>query len=218
MLNHARVYSLSTRARAEAYGGLLLLLLGLTILTFRQCPSSSQRNHRIAVLPIRTGKGELPTSVGFGNARADGQHTHGWWVGHFAPKHATRHSKDIETKWAIHQKGAKNEGWATNNVATTMAVLISGKQRIEFKGSHVTLENQGDYVIWGPGVPHSWTALEASTLMCIRWPSLAGDQDGNRSVSITNSTAHVGSTASHVKVSLPGEKLDLSSLTGGLSD
>lgn len=203
MGNHARIYSTYSKARLEAYGGLFLLLLGVTILTFRQCPSNGEQNHRVAALPPQTGGGELPSSVGIGNARQDSQSSKGWWVGHFAAEGTAQYSRDVETKWASHHAGAKHEGWASNQVATTMAVLVSGRHRVEFVGSHVVLENRGDYVIWGPGIPHSWTALEDSTLLCVRWPSLAGDQDGVRNSSVLNSTASFATTSSHVQATAP---------------
>lgn len=175
MMNTARTYPLSTRARGEAYAGLFLLLVGLTVLTFRPCPAPVPVNHRIIGEKVRTDGGALPGSVAFGSASEDGQRHKGWWVGHFASGAAQRTS-DVETKWISHRAGTKHDGWSTNKVATSMAVLISGKHRLEFRGSHVLLENQGDYVIWGPGVEHSWTALEKSTIMCVRWPSVPGDQ------------------------------------------
>lgn len=175
IINTSRTYPLSARARGEAYAGLFLLLLGLTVFTFRPCPVSTPVNHRIMGMPVRTSGGPLPSSVGYGSASEDGHRHKGWWIGHFATGNAQR-TQDVEAKWATHIAGAKHDGWATNNVATSMAVLISGRHRLEFRNSHVVLENQGDYVIWGPGVAHSWTALEKSTIMCVRWPSLRGDQ------------------------------------------
>jgi quercetin dioxygenase-like cupin family protein len=38
----------------------------------------------------------------------------------------------------------------------------------------VLLERQGDYVVWGPGVDHSWRAEEESVVLTVRWPSVAG--------------------------------------------
>lgn len=99
-----------------------------------------------------------------------------------------RHSSAVETKWAWHTGGKRHDGFATNKVGTSMAVLISGRHRLEFERSYVVLEKVGDYVIWGAGVAHSWSALEDSTILSIRWPSLSGDQ-GERGAVLNGSGA-----------------------------
>jgi quercetin dioxygenase-like cupin family protein len=35
----------------------------------------------------------------------------------------------------------------------------------------VTLQRQGDYVVWGKGTDHSWQAEDDSTVITVRWPS-----------------------------------------------
>lgn len=212
MINTARTYPLSMRARGEAYAGLFLLLVGLTVLTIRPCPAPMPVNRRIIGEQVRTGGGTLPPSVGFGSASEDGHRHKGWWVGHFASGNAQRTS-DVETKWITHAAGAKHDGWSTNEVATSMAVLISGKHRMEFLGSHVVLENQGDYVIWGPGVEHSWTALEKSTIMCVRWPSLSGDQRMAIGSNSTTAAVHLAATAGAVVEAEYGKRFEPESLT-----
>lgn len=176
MINTARTYPISTRARLEAYAGLLLLLLGLTAFSFTRCPSSTTQNHRPRTAPLKAGDNAMPTSVVYGNAGEDGHSTKGWWVGHFKGKESGRYSEDVEMKWAVHETGTKHDGWALNQVATSMALLVQGRHRLEFEGTFVVLENVGDYVIWGTGVKHSWMALERSTVLTVRWPSLKGDQ------------------------------------------
>lgn len=176
-----RIRFLSLRGRTEAYGGLFLLLLGIAVLTFGGCPTKNAlRNTRPANMPPKSGGTSLlPSSVGFGNAVTDGKLRKGWWVGHFMSPTTAQHATDVETKWVSHLAGAKHGRFSTNTVATSMAILITGKHRIEFEETYVVLENPGDYVIWGPGVAHSWTSLKASTLLCVRWPSIAHDQDKN---------------------------------------
>lgn len=126
--------------------------------------------------PVKIGSGDVPASVGTGNAFLDGNLSKGWFIGHFMPVNSPQHTTDIETKWAVNKAGKTNGEVAVNAVATSMAILISGMQRIEFEGFDVLLKNQGDYVIWGPGVKHSWTAVEDTVILCIRWPSRSGDQ------------------------------------------
>lgn len=198
--------SVSSRARTEAYAGLLLLLFAVTVLAFNRCtppPTSSvllSRARRPAARPlIATGDGSSKNGgvrgVTYGNAALDGKHTSGWWVGHFIkPADSLRHVESVETKWASHKAGAKHDGgkFSVNAVATSMAVLIAGKHRVEFAdGASVILQFPGDYVIWAPGVAHSWTALEDSTMLCIRWPSLPNDQNYKRTnASISHGNAN----------------------------
>lgn len=164
-------------ARTEAYAGLLLLVVGATTLAFARCPSRVvEVNARMATSELSTGRGRLPQSVAFGNAAVDGKAHGGWWVGHFIDGADMRRSSAVETKWVSHAGGKRHDGFATNAVGTSMAVLISGKHRVEFERSYVVLQTAGDYVMWGPGVAHSWTALQDSTILSIRWPSLSGDQ------------------------------------------
>lgn len=176
MINTARTYPISTRARIEACAGLILLLLGLTVLSFGRCTPSTIHNHRPRTAPLKTGGRALPISVVYGNAATDGQATGGWWVGHFKGIESGRYSRDVETKWSTHEAGAKHREWVLNRVATSMAILVQGKHRLEFEGTFVMLENVGDYVIWGAGIKHSWTALDRSTVLTVRWPSIQEDQ------------------------------------------
>ncbi len=69
-----------------------------------------------------------------------------------------------------------NDEVATNKVSNSMAVLIQGKMQVEFRDTNLTLSRFGDYVLWEPGVPHSWTALEITILFTARSPSLPNGQ------------------------------------------
>ena len=46
--------------------------------------------------------------------------------------------------------------------------------RTELPGRDVVLAERGDYVVWGPGVDHSWCAEEESVVLTVRWPSIPG--------------------------------------------
>lgn len=167
----------ASRARAEAYAGLLLLVLGLTVFVFGHCTRSPfVTRSRPVDFAGRVSREPVPNSVQYGNALQDGGSSQGWWVGHFMPKESPRYSSQVETKWAIHRRGTKHNGFSANKVATSMAILISGRHRLEFDNASVLLERPGDYVIWNPGVAHSWSAIDDSTMLCIRWPSISDDQ------------------------------------------
>jgi quercetin dioxygenase-like cupin family protein len=57
---------------------------------------------------------------------------------------------------------------------TALLVLISGRFRVRLPGRDVLLTEQGDYVVWGRGVDHSWLAEEESVVLTVRWPSVPG--------------------------------------------
>jgi quercetin dioxygenase-like cupin family protein len=48
--------------------------------------------------------------------------------------------------------------------------------RLEVEGADQTdavmLEKPGDYVMWGPGVSHTYRAEEDSVVITVSWPSL----------------------------------------------
>jgi hypothetical protein len=107
-----------------------------------------------------------------GNAAEDGGETRGWILGHFIdPSKGVLSSKDVEIKWGIHPVGDKRREWTADDQRTTFTILVHGNFRIDLTGGSVTLENQGDYAAWGPGVDHSWEALSESVVITVRWPS-----------------------------------------------
>ncbi|MQY14251.1 hypothetical protein SRB5_44140 [Streptomyces sp. RB5] len=109
-----------------------------------------------------------------GHAPTDAALDRGWLMGHFKNPADPRHSEDVEIKWGVHPPGDRREQWATGEVRTALLVLISGKFRLDFPHRSVLLDRQGDYVLWGKGMDHSWEAEEASTVLTVRWPSVPG--------------------------------------------
>jgi quercetin dioxygenase-like cupin family protein len=107
-----------------------------------------------------------------GNAEEDGRDTRGWILGHFIdPSQGVRSSKDVEIKWFNHPAGDKRHEWTSDDQRTTLVFLVGGNFRIDLTEASVTLEKQGDYVTWGPGIDHSWEALTDSIVVTVRWPS-----------------------------------------------
>lgn len=107
-----------------------------------------------------------------GNATDDGQDTRGWLLGHFIdPTKGVRHSPDVEVKWYHHPAGDKRADWTIDDQRTTLLLLIDGRFRLALTTGSVTLAKQGDYVLWGPGIDHTWEALADSTILTVRWPS-----------------------------------------------
>lgn len=116
----------------------------------------------------------MNSGVYVGNAGKDAAEDQGWILGYFKPAGDRRHSSDVEIKWGIHPRGEQRAAWVTGEERTALLILISGRFRMEFRGHSVVLEEQGDYVVWGRGVDHSWTAEEDSVVMTVRWPSVTG--------------------------------------------
>nr|WP_062330272.1 hypothetical protein [Herbidospora sakaeratensis] len=111
-----------------------------------------------------------------GNANADALLDRGWLLGHFRPSGDARHSDEVEIKWGVHPAGEERTQWVRGESRTAMIVLISGRFRMELPDRSVVLEKQGDYLVWGHGVDHSWVAEEESVVLTVRWPSLPGYQ------------------------------------------
>ncbi|MEU2791727.1 signal peptidase I [Streptomyces sp. NPDC007100] len=109
-----------------------------------------------------------------GNAGKDAVLDKGWLLGHFKDADDPRYSGTVEIKWGVHPRGDERSQWVTGEQRTALLVLIKGRFRVELPDRSVLLEEQGDYVVWGRGVDHSWTAEEESVVLTVRWPSVPG--------------------------------------------
>jgi quercetin dioxygenase-like cupin family protein len=108
-----------------------------------------------------------------GNAARDGAPGRGWLVGHFINEaDDIRATKDVEIKWGTHPAGEERAEWSTDEYRTTVILLVRGRFSLNLSVESVVLEREGDYVMWGPGVDHSWRAEEDSVVVTVRWPSL----------------------------------------------
>src|SRR5438270_8426885 len=112
-----------------------------------------------------------------GNAAVDQVRDSGWFVGQFVPAElGLRHQTDVELKWGIHPDGEKRtHPWANRN-GTTVSILIRGGLRVAFhvepSPQIVTLTKQGDYIVFGPDVVHSWEAVRDTLVLSVRFPSV----------------------------------------------
>ena len=145
------------------------------------CGFSSQATYTPEIRPTAApwlgrllSSGVMVDSVYVGNAGRDAALDRGWLLGHFKDVADPRHSAAVEIKWGVHPSGDERAEWATGEVRTALLVLISGRFRVELPGRSVLLARQGDYVVWGPGVDHSWIAEEESVVLTVRWPSIPG--------------------------------------------
>ncbi len=126
----------------------------------------------------RSSQGTLPMQpdVVSGHAATDGAGYRGWIVGHFLPDGDPRATADVEVKWSVYAGGESRAGWGVNDRAHTLAVLVRGRFRLRFPDRDVLLAQEGDYVLWRPGVPHFWQAEAPAIVLTIRWPPLSGDR------------------------------------------
>ncbi|WP_088893487.1 signal peptidase I [Leptolyngbya ohadii] len=116
----------------------------------------------------------MPLEIITGNASLEGNHYRGWFMGHFiTPADDPRSTDAVELKWASHPRGDRRTAWTTNTQVTTLSILIDGRFRVEFPERSIVLSQQGDYVMWLPGVEHCWEAEEDSTILTVRFPSVA---------------------------------------------
>jgi len=108
-----------------------------------------------------------------GNAADASQDTRGWFVGQFMPgEDNPLKSRDLEVKWFTHAKGETRPEWSPPGTARTLNILIRGRFVLLFPDHEVLLAKEGDFVLFGPGIAHSFRAEEESLVMTVRWPSL----------------------------------------------
>jgi hypothetical protein len=112
-------------------------------------------------------------TVRVGNAIDDGAgESRGWFIGHFVrPLDDPRSTQDVEVKWGVHPAGDVRDAVAPGLASTTVCILVSGAFRVSFPDQEVRLLRSGDYLLFPPGVPHTWTAEADSVVVTVRWPS-----------------------------------------------
>jgi hypothetical protein len=109
-----------------------------------------------------------------GNAVDVGRDTRGWFLGHFMRGAGSAlRTDDVELKWYVHPKGEMRDSWAPGIPVKTLNLLVRGSFVLVFPDREVALEKEGDFVLFGPGVAHSYRAVEESLVLTVRWPSRA---------------------------------------------
>ena len=109
-----------------------------------------------------------------GNVSEASKDTRGWFVGHFMPgEENPLRTEELEVKWYTHAKGETRAQWAPGNPVKTINILIRGHFVLLFPNQEIALEKEGDFVFFGPDVPHSYRAVEESLVLTVRWPSLS---------------------------------------------
>jgi hypothetical protein len=109
----------------------------------------------------------------FGNAVEASKDTKSWFVGHFMPgADNPLRTSEFELKWGYHTKGQTREEWSPPSAVRTLNVLIRGRFVLLFPDSEVLLQHEGDYVLFGPDIAHSYRCEEDTLILTVRWPSL----------------------------------------------
>ena len=81
-------------------------------------------------------------------------------------------TSELELKWYTHAKGETRSEWAPGNPVKTLNILVRGHFVLLFPGREIVLEKEGDFALFGPGVPHSFRSEQESLVLTVRWPSL----------------------------------------------
>jgi hypothetical protein len=108
----------------------------------------------------------------------------GWIFGHFVPERSKLgicKNRKFEVHWGKHKEGNENENITYNNKAYTFVILIKGKFSIilyknKKEKKEYILKKEGDFILFGPKIPHDWRALKNTLTFTIRWPSIPNDQ------------------------------------------
>ncbi len=95
---------------------------------------------------------------------------------HSAHPEGAQQVENLALKWFVHNP-ADPPGWGQAKPLShgyTLSLLAEegGFElclRCLDQEMHVLLESPGDYVIWGPGIGHSWRAIKRSAVMTLRW-------------------------------------------------
>lgn len=114
----------------------------------------------------------MPNPIHIGNAE-NFPASRGWFVGGFLDDHhGPLKTDDLELKWSHHPIGDHRPELAAPSDTASITILISGRFRLAFPGQDpdsVTLDKQGDFAYFGPGVPHTWQAETQSVILTVRW-------------------------------------------------
>jgi hypothetical protein len=106
-------------------------------------------------------------------------------MGHFvdpASGGSVRATDALEIKWGIHPAGQERPEWTADKRRSTLVLLVSGKFRVDLTVGSVTMDRQGDYIVWGPGIDHSWQAEQVLATSLYEHPSAGLHADASASV------------------------------------
>jgi mannose-6-phosphate isomerase-like protein (cupin superfamily) len=116
-----------------------------------------------------------------GNVAVASKDTRGWVLGHFMPgEDNPLRISELELKWHTHAKGETRTEWAPGIPVKTVNILVRGHFVLVFPDREVALQKEGDFVMFGPGMPHSFRSEQESLVVTVRWPSVPADKPPQR--------------------------------------
>jgi hypothetical protein len=81
-------------------------------------------------------------------------------------------NNDVEVKWFTHAKGETRPEWSPASDVRTLNILMRGRFVLLFPDHEVLLQKEGDFVLFGPDIAHSYRCEEESLILTVRWPSI----------------------------------------------
>jgi hypothetical protein len=89
--------------------------------------------------------------------------------------------ENLALKWFHHDPGDPTAWGEAKPISSGHSLsLLAGPGAFELRFSRegeelrLLLEAPGDFALWGPGLGHSWRALEPSVVMTLRWQAVEG--------------------------------------------
>lgn len=110
-----------------------------------------------------------PPHIVAGHAGRERHALRGWFIGPFIDVSALHSAAGVEVKWGVHDAGEIRGAWGHSDWVT-LSVLVSGRFRLQFETEEHVLSEPGEYVLWSPGVIHTWVAESACVVLTVRWP------------------------------------------------
>ena len=85
-------------------------------------------------------------------------------------------ARNVAVKWFVHRPDDPAEWGSSKPISVGHTIsLLAGDGEFELLFSNagtqlkLTLDEPGDFAVWGPGLEHSWRPVKTSTIVTIRW-------------------------------------------------
>ena len=99
-----------------------------------------------------------------------------WAAGNGAAAFGLRQSSIVEVKWGVHPAGETRPEWAPCSNKSSLSLLVRGRFLARFRNPNnpnavkeLRLVREGDYVIWGTDLEHTWVVEEDCVIFTVRW-------------------------------------------------
>lgn len=121
------------------------------------------------------------------NAHRDQAAFRGWLIGDLSawrgeeihPGGDLRSTRAVEVKWGVLRRGEQQPGgWASACECVTLSLLLRGQFTLFLRDAQSPqeeiaheMQKEGDYLLWGEQVEHTWRADQDSIILAARWPA-----------------------------------------------